>query len=66
MSERNDKVAAMLAADAPAGRDLAFEIAVLTKIERRRFVRETARNLAVATGVALLLGLLMPQFDWAG
>jgi hypothetical protein len=64
MSGRNEKVAAMLAAEAPAARDLAFEIAVLARIERRRFARNMARNLAVAAA-ALLLALIMPQLDWA-
>lgn len=63
MSERNDRMAAMLAAEAPA-RDFAFEIAVLQKIEQRRFVRSTARNLGVALGAALLLALLAPQLGW--
>jgi hypothetical protein len=62
MNERNEKMAAMLAADVPA-RDLAFEIAVLARIEQRRFVRGVALNLAMAAGVALLLALVMPQLD---
>jgi hypothetical protein len=65
MSGRNEKVAAMLAAEAPAARDLAFEIAVLARIERRRFARNMARNLAVVAAAALLLALIMPQLDWA-
>lgn len=65
MSERNEKLAAMLAADAPAARDLGFEIAVMARIEQRRFRRELARNLVLAAGAALLLALLAPQLDWA-
>jgi hypothetical protein len=53
-------MAAMLAANVP-GRDLAFEIAVLARIERRRFVREQARNLGAAALAALLLALVMPR-----
>jgi hypothetical protein len=60
MSERNETMAAMLAADVP-GHDLAFEIAVLARVERRRFVREQARNLGAAALAALLLALVMPQ-----
>ena len=63
MSERNDRMAAMLAAEAPA-RDFAFEIAVLQKIEQRRFIRSMARNLGAALMAALLLALLVPQLDW--
>ena len=62
MSERNEQMAAMLAADAPA-RDPAFEIAVLARIEQRRFRRGVARNLAAAAGVALLLAFIMPRLD---
>jgi hypothetical protein len=63
MSERNEQMAAMLAANAPA-RDLAFEIAVLAKIEQRRFVRGMARSLGAAALAALALALVMPQLDW--
>jgi len=64
MSERNEQMAAMLAANAP-GRDLAFEIAVMAKIEQRRFLRELTRNLLLAAGAALLLAFIMPQFDFS-
>jgi hypothetical protein len=59
MTMRNDKMAALLA-DGPA-RDMAFEIAVLARIEQRRFVRSMARNLLAACGAALLLALVMPR-----
>jgi hypothetical protein len=62
MSERNEQMAVMLAADAPA-RDLAFEIAVMAKIEQRRFVRDMARNLGAALLAALVLALVMPTLD---
>jgi hypothetical protein len=59
MNERNERMAAMLATDVPA-RDLAFEIAVLARIERRRFRREIARNLMAAAVAAVLLALVIP------
>jgi len=59
MSERNEQMAAMLAASAPV-RDLAFEIAVLAKIEQRRFHRSVAQNLLAAASASLLLALVMP------
>jgi hypothetical protein len=62
MSERSEKVAAMLAAEVPA-RDMAFEIAVLARIEQRRFRRSMTRNLLAAFGVALLLAFVMPMLD---
>lgn len=65
MSERNEKMAAMLAADAPAARDLAFELAVMDRIERRRFARGMALNLMLGLGAALVLAMLMPGFDVA-
>ena len=60
MSERNGQIAAMLAADAPAARDLAFEIAVMAKIEQRRFRRGVALNIALGVAAVLLLALVMP------
>jgi|GEM_PF-5175410 len=60
MSEQNKQMAAMMAAAAPA-RDLAFEIAVLAKIEQRRFRRSVARSLLAAAGASLLLALVMPS-----
>ncbi|HEY5347870.1 MAG TPA: hypothetical protein VIJ72_06730 [Rhizomicrobium sp.] len=65
MSERNEKMAAMLAADAPAARDLAFELTVMDRIERRRFARGMALNLMLGLGAALVLAMLMPGFDVA-
>jgi hypothetical protein len=60
---RNAKMAAMLAADAPAARDLAFQIAVIAKIEQRRFRRGIALHAGLAAGLALLLGLVMPALE---
>jgi hypothetical protein len=50
----------LLAADAPAARDAAFEIAVLARIEQRRFRRGLAAQVAAAALAALLLALVMP------
>jgi hypothetical protein len=63
MSERNEKMAMLLAAEAPAARDLSFEIAVMARIEQRRFVRAVARNIAVAAALAVVLALAAPQLD---
>lgn len=60
MSERNEQMAAMLMADAPAARDMAFEIGVLARMERRRFHRAVAVRLALALAASLLLALVMP------
>jgi hypothetical protein len=65
MSERNEKMASMLAAEAPAAHDLAFEIAVLARIEQRRFHRGLAMNLALGAAGTVLLALLAPQLGWA-
>ena len=62
MSERSEKVSAMVAADVPAY-DMAFEIAVLARIEQRRFRRSMTHNLLAACGVALLLAFVMPMLD---
>lgn len=59
MNERNEKMAAMLVADVPA-RDLPFEIALLAKIERRRFRRGLAANGMLALVACLVLALAMP------
>jgi hypothetical protein len=61
MNEHNGRMALMLAEHAPAAQDLAFEIAVMAKIEQRRFVRGMALNLAAALLAAVLLALLSPQ-----
>ena len=52
---------AMSAADAPPAHDPAFEIAVLARIERRRFHRALLRNAAVTLASAMVLVLTMPQ-----
>jgi FtsH-binding integral membrane protein len=59
---------AMLAAAAPAARDAGFEIAVLARIERRRFRRALLLWLGQALAAALVMTLLMlalaPVWDW--
>ena len=62
MSERNEIVARMLAADAPA-RDFAFQLAVMAKIEQRRYRRGMILNIALTVAVTLLLALLMPGLE---
>jgi hypothetical protein len=63
MSEHNEQMACLLLADAPASRDLAFEIALLTRIEQRRFRRGLAVIVALAAAAAMLLALLMPDVE---
>jgi len=63
MSERNDKMAAMLAADAPAARDFAFRIAVMEKIEQRRFRRGMVLNIALTMAAIALLALVVPDLE---
>lgn len=60
MSERDADVTALMAADAPAARDLAFEIAVLMRIERRRYRRGVAAILAAGLLAATVLAAVMP------
>jgi hypothetical protein len=63
MSERNEQMARLLMADAPAARDLSFEIALLARIEQRRFRRGLAMTMLLAAASAILLALLMPGFE---
>ncbi len=46
---------ALLAADAPPARDAAFALAVMARIERRRYRDELVSNAAMACLAALLL-----------
>jgi hypothetical protein len=61
MSERNEMVAQLLA-DVPA-RDLMFEIALLTRIEQRRFRRGLAWTVVAAMGISVLLAFAMPGLE---
>lgn len=63
MSESNEDMVRMLAADAPGAPDLAFEIALAARIERRRFWRELAMVMSLAVASALLLAVLMPELQ---
>jgi hypothetical protein len=63
MSERNENMAMLLAAEQPAARDLSFEIALMARIEQRRFVRAVTRNVVIAAMVAALMALVAPQLD---
>ncbi len=63
MSERNEQMARLLMADAPAARDLSFEIALLARMEQRRFRRGLAVTALLAVVAAILLALLMPGIE---
>ena len=63
MSERNEAIAGLLAADAPAARDMAFQLAVMAKIEQRRYRRGLVLNIALTVAVTLLLALVMPGLE---
>jgi len=63
MSERNEQMTALLAADAPAARDFAFQLGVMAKIEQRRFRRGVMLNVALTAAVTLLLALMMPGLE---
>ena len=56
-------LAALLRAGAPPARDLAFELAVMGRIERRRVWRELAFYLVLAAAAAAILALTMPSFE---
>jgi peptidoglycan/LPS O-acetylase OafA/YrhL len=49
-----------MAADAPATRDLAFQLGVMARIERRQFRRAILANAAMALLAALLLAPIAP------
>ena len=63
MSERNEQVARMLAAEAPAARDIAFEMAVLTRMEQRRYRRGMILNVVLTVLATALLALTMPSIE---
>jgi hypothetical protein len=54
MSSMDDRISALLAADAPSARDAMFRIEVMRRLERRALLR---RSLAV--GLAGALGLVL-------
>ena len=55
------QISRLLAEAAPPARDPAFELAVLARIEQRRFRRALMLNLALALAASLLLALVMPM-----
>jgi len=63
MSERNEKMAMLLAAGAPVARDMAFQLAVMAKIEQRRYRRGMALNIALTVTATALLALVMPGLE---
>ncbi len=63
MNERNEKMAAMLATDAPAARDMAFQLVVMAKIEQRRYRRGMTRNIALTLAATALLAMVMPGLE---
>ncbi len=63
MSEHSEQIAKLLAADAPAARDHAFQLAVMAKIEQRRFRRGLVLNVALTLAATLLLAVVMPGLE---
>jgi hypothetical protein len=61
MSEHNELVARLLT-DVPA-RDHAFEIALLARIEQRRFRRGLAWTVVATAGMTVLLAFAMPGLE---
>jgi FtsH-binding integral membrane protein len=60
----DDRLNAQWAADVPAS-DPRFVLAVMTRIEQRRFRRELARTMGLALCAVVLLGLLAPTVEFA-
>jgi hypothetical protein len=58
-----EKLKDLMAADAPAARDLAFQLGVMARIERRQFRRAMLANAAMALLVAILLALVAPTLQ---
>jgi hypothetical protein len=61
-------ISRLLAEAAPPARDPAFELAVMTRLENRRFRRAMALNLGLAVAGSLLLAVAAPTLNgvWAG
>ena len=71
MSEADIKLKALLAVDEPPARDPAFSLAVMEKIERRRFWTELLLSAPVALAALVALWALSPfltqaAVDWIG
>jgi hypothetical protein len=59
------KLTALLAGDRPPASDPRFVLAVMTRIEQRRFRRELAMTVGLAACAIALLGLLAPTVEIA-
>jgi hypothetical protein len=57
------KLAALLAADMPPASDPRFVVAVMARIEQRRFRRELAMTAGLAVCAMALLALLAPSLE---
>jgi FtsH-binding integral membrane protein len=55
-----EKLKDLVAADAPAARDLVFQLGVMARIERRQFRRAMLTNVAMALLATVLLALMTP------
>lgn len=60
----DDRLKTLLSEGAPPARDASFELAVMARIEQRRFRRDMALNIALAAATALLLGLAVPLLEY--
>jgi hypothetical protein len=61
MESLESKLSGFVAAAAPPARDTGFGLAVMARIEQRRFRDELIGNAAIASLAALLLYALAPQ-----
>ena len=59
------KLTALLGAEAPPASDLRFVVAVMARIEQRRFRREVAMTAGLAVCAIVLAGLLAPSLEIA-
>jgi hypothetical protein len=57
------KLTALLAADMPPASDPRFVVAVMARIEQRRFRRELAMTAGLAVSAMVLAGLLAPTLE---
>src|SRR5471032_1624749 len=57
------KLTALLGAEAPPASDPRFVVAVMARIEQRRFRREVAMTAGLAVSAMVLAGLLAPALE---
>jgi hypothetical protein len=57
------KLTALLGAEAPPASDPRFVVAVMARIEQRRFLREVAMTAGLAVCAVVLLALLAPALE---